>query len=220
MAIKLYLSTNPAPAGIVPSTHASWDVTTDLVRYSMQPTKQNTAMTTMQWTKSEASQTYYLIGQWISPPMAAGAVFVPSVSLLRSIARWAEDNLDANGFVQSHIKVVSQDGTTTRFAAGFNTDANEFNLTTLQSRVDTRSSAAADYTTVEGDRCVLEYGFRKNSAAARTISLSIGDDAVNDLAVGDTDTDADNPYFNLPDIDGSFLPETGAGQLMLTGCGR
>jgi hypothetical protein len=218
MATRFYLSTAPYTANS-PAFSGSWDSTANMVRRKMSATKDLTALANKSAAVGGVSGNFHGYVQFVSPPVDGAYNFAASTVTNSIVMRWAESDSLANCFMQTFFKIVSEDGTVQRDAAGFNTDATEIALTTLTARTFTATTSLMDYTTVAGDRLVIEVGFQKNSSTSYTITTNYGNDAANDLTISTSDTGADNPWFET-ELNLGFLSEGAIpNQLMMTGVG-
>ena len=132
--------------------------------------------------------------QYVSTRMAAGAIFSTVTTTLTSVLMMREhagtDNVDK---CILNVRIVSEDGTTDR-AVLFST-ANygpvlEFvnNATHRNKRCADGDLALAAYTTVEGDRIVVEIGYQTTGAdTSPQASTKYGEDAT-DCAENETNT--------------------------------
>lgn len=218
MATRFYLTTTPYTAN-TPVISTQWTSSANLVRRKMVPfTPSGTALANKSAAVAGASGDFHLYVQFVSPPLDGAYTFTASAVTNSIVMRWSESDALANCFMQSQVRIVSNDGTVLRDNAGFNTDGTEF-ATSLTARTFTGTSSLLDYTTVAGDRLVIEVGFQKNSTTSYTITTNYGDNAAADLTISTSDTGADNPYFECELNLGFQSEDTNTNQLMMTGCG-
>lgn len=133
--------------------------------------------------------------QYISAPMAAGIVFNSSTTWTM-VNQMSESSTSANAYQRYHVAIISEDGSTVRaeFSAGGEKDGTELS-TSLSSRVNINTGGIV-YTTVAGDRLVLELGVDKDGSGTYTITYRYGNTGANDLSSTEGDTDStDNPWF-------------------------
>lgn len=199
MATKIYLpSGGAAPSGITPSFDGGWTTTGSAVRYPCHIAKQSTSITTINVNDASNAQRDILVGQWISRLLTAGQT-ITGAQAISIQARCAEVNAASNMFLTWKVFVVN--GTTIqKTLIAKRADATEVN-TSLQNRTDSATSTAGNYTTVTGDRIVIEIGLSGDPTSSNdhNSSISIGDNAASDLASNDTTTNADNPNVILND---------------------
>ncbi len=115
-----------------------------------------------------------LFRQFISLPMAAGIVF-DSTTTYTMCCRHSESSTAANAFQLFGVAIVSNDGTAVRdkFDA-LEKDGTEF-ATSLTARSNLRSTGSGlNYTTVLGDRLVVELGWDQDASGSYSIATSLG----------------------------------------------
>lgn len=118
------------------------------------------------------------------------------------VARFQESGSGNNMNSAFGIRVIAGDGSTLRKEVlAVARESNEMSNTTLQSRNNTATSAATNYTTQEGDFLVIEIGGGGDpgGSSPHTFDISLGDNAASDLDASDVDTGADNPWAQLND---------------------
>ena len=175
----------------------------------MDTSKIASAMTTIS-IEGDADETDLdlVLVRYVSKELTASQTVTGSQSYRLQI-RAAEDVATANLFVAISLQVVASDASTVRknmidgsTPAAPVRDGTEV-VTTLTNRALTGTTAATNYTTVAGDRFVLNLGLAGDpttgSGQGHDGDLRIGDAAATDLASDDTDTDDDNPWFQLTD---------------------
>lgn len=140
--------------------------------------------------------------QFVSDPMMAGRVFSNGDAI--SVAmQGLEAHANNNLFLQMYVAVVSQDGNTVRRVLRSKvSDGTEW-ATTLESRVHATTQDGASYTTVAGDRLVVELSAQGSTGAGggtqgHNGSMRFGGNG----AGGDITTDAQtgttlNPWFEV-----------------------
>lgn len=95
--------------------------------------------------------------QFVSDPMAAGKTFL-SDDTIKMAMQALEPQANNNLFLQLYISIVSEDGGTVRrvLRSKVNDDIEINSPTTIQNRFFSTVQSGADYTTVSGDRLVVE----------------------------------------------------------------
>lgn len=151
-----------------------------------------------------AADSTSLACQFVSEPMAAGIAFV-TTDTIKCYIRVRESGTNANINRQPIcFKVVSQDGLTIRAtvkALGhYGPNTVEWNFTFRNKTFADGDTLDANYTTVAGDRLVLEVGGQIDATVGGTNVggyFSIGSSAGSDLGENETDTVANNPWFEI-----------------------
>ncbi len=134
-----------------------------------------------------------LFRQFITPPLAAGIAFT-AASTFNMVFRSSESSTSANAYQLFHVSIVSEDGLTIRAQFSSNEkDGTEFS-TVLTARANLNTGGLGTYTTVAGDRLVLELGWDQDASGSYSVSMSIGNTST-DLS-GDGDTGVQNPYLD------------------------
>jgi len=221
VAIRFYLSSfDGVPDGITP-VFAGWTRTTEGVRRRMMPSpKDNSALATKTiWAGGAAAvDESALAVQFISDRLAAGHVFTTSDTFkcyIRCAESATNDNINRQPIC---VKVVSEDGLTIRATlfglahAGPNTT--EWIVTTLTNKaLADGDTFTAGYTTVEGDRLVVEVGGQVSAAGGTSVtgSMSFGTAPSADIAENETGTAADKSWFSLPTLTLTFAPPSPSG---------
>jgi hypothetical protein len=197
-ATRFYLPSTGAAAVSPAFTHqATWDAVDNVDRLRCVTTKISSSMTS----KTEGKATTVdrqLVRQYVSDPINAQTISAGTVKgTVRVLESAANDNLDN---ISVKIVVVSRDGSTltgTILNLGEYVGVNEFATSLTNRRVadgDTTTSVTAN----QGDRIVIELGFR-NSATGTSVSgdMNFGDNSATDLGDNETGTAADNPFVEL-----------------------
>ena len=131
-----------------------------------------------------------LFRQFISPEMSPGIVF-DGTTTYNLVMRHSESSTSANAFQQWALSIVDDTGATSYFSALTVKDSTEFG-TSLAARSNTQTGGIT-YTTVTGDRLVLEVGWDQDGSGSYTITNSLGNTST-DLS-GEGDTGVQNPWF-------------------------
>jgi hypothetical protein len=192
MATRFYFPVSDA-AAITPAVHSNWGYTSEALVRKLNSVKGSSAITTGSqigaWTPGQQA----LDRQYISDGMAAGIVFTNAVTsftmqlMVREYA--AADNVDR---IVLAIRVLSNDGSTVRVVLrNSSSSAGEFinNATHRNKSFNTAgaSTVSASYTTVAGDRLVIEIGYLDASGSSPEASAKWGENAT-DLPANETQT--------------------------------
>jgi len=207
MATRFYLSsTATVPTSLAPS-YAAWTRTSEGTRRAMQTTKDSSAMTSRTGfaNTSPAANASALIVQYSSAPLAAGTVFTASTHTISGVIRAMESAANNNvNRMPICLKVVSVDGATTRatlLALGHQGPNTTEWATSLSSKTLANAIAlTGSYTTVIGDRLVIEIGGQVDATGGTSVtaSLSTGSASATDLAANTEGvTTANNPWIEL-----------------------
>lgn len=142
-----------------------------------------------------------VIGQFISEPLAAQTIS----GTVKGQIRAQENALSANLRSQCIIRVVQSDNTTIRgtlYAGDLTTltgnPTPEWATTATNRPLPFGGSVALSSLAIQnGDRLVIEVGYRKHAAASTTGTLYFGDNSATDLAEDTTTTTANNPWIEF-----------------------
>lgn len=204
MATRFYFSSVAVPVN--QPGFAAWTRTTEGVRRRMYTAKDGSAMTSFTaWANTgPAANGSALFLQFHSNPLAVGTVLATTDTVkcyARCLESGANDNINRQPIC---LKVYN--GTTlnsTPIALGhIGPNTTEWN-TSLRSKTfadgDTLAGLGGDYTSVVGDYLVLEIGGQVDATGGTTCTgtISIGCDSATDLGENETDTAANNPWFEI-----------------------
>lgn len=197
---RLYLPKSALSSAISPTPDAAWEDTSILVRSKCSTTKLGDAISNVIFSDSDDTDKDILYQQWISAPLTAGQTITGSQTIT-ACCRVREDLGTNNLFFTLGIRVLASDGSTVRKTVLAVTRDDVEAPTTIASRYYSGTSAATDYTTVSGDRLVIEFGMGGDPDAASTHDsrMSFGDSGASDLDASDGDTGTDNPWVELSD---------------------
>lgn len=204
MATRFYLDGVADTVPISPTPDAAWENTSMLTRVLTTTTKSGETIATVSFADANATNQDILFRQYISSPLVAGQTITGGQALkaqcrVSEAGATAVNNLfftvgmrvlAANGTtVQKTVLVVTRDGVEAEFAS------------VLENRQFTATSVAGNYTTVAGDRLVIEIGMGgdPNAGSDHDSDMSLGSSSGADLAEDDTTTTANNPWFELTD---------------------
>jgi hypothetical protein len=165
-----------------------------------------------------------LLGQFVSDPMVSGIAFT-SADVIKFAVQCLEANAGNNGALQCWAGVYSEDGTTLRRELRAKISEGTEMATTLTNRFLSTTQGGATYTTVAGDRLVVEFsavGTPVASGGVQGHNASIrlgGDGAGGDAPENDTDTGTTiNGWIEfVPTI--TFLATAVSGRRSLLGVG-
>lgn len=144
-----------------------------------------------------------LLGQFVSEPMDAGITFT-SGNVIKFATQWLESNAGNNLQAQLFASIVSEDGGTVRRTLRTKVLEGIELATALTNRFLSTTQDGANYTTVAGDRLVVEFSASGTPTGAggvqghnATLRLG-GDGAGGDLAENDTETGTTfNPWIEF-----------------------
>ena len=199
MATRFYLPGTAAATPISPTPDAAWEDTSILARAMTSTATIADPMATVAFDDADVSDRDILFRQWISEPLTAGQTITGSQAI-KAQARGIEVDSLNNLFLAVGIRILN--GTTVqKTVLPVTRDNTELAQIQLTNRRFTATSAVTNYTTVEGDRFVIEVGVGGDPDIGRSHDSSIrfGDAAASDLAENDTSTTDDNPWIELTD---------------------
>lgn len=192
MATRLYLPNGAAyDPGFTITPDAGWNQTAGTVLREMRKTAQTNAFTD-DAQASAAAGNKRLCRQYISPEMAAGNAFTTGTSFTMQVLG-LESAINDNIVNRVRcVKVVSADGQTVRatlIALSNAASVVEWN-TTLRNLTFLNGLASVGYTTVSGDRILVEVGYQDSAGASISGTLRWGADVsgTGDLGLNETDT--------------------------------
>lgn len=206
MATRFYFSPTVIPSAGVTPAFAAWTRTTEGVRRVMKTAKPGDAMTNLTaWANtSPAANASALFVQFTSDPLPAGIAFATTDTIkcyIRAQESATNDNVNRQPIC---LKVVSYDGGTIRStlkALGhIGPNTTEWINGTLTSKTWADGDTLdANYTTVDGDRLVLEIGGQVDATGGTSVTgtISIGSNSATDIAENETVTAANNPWFEI-----------------------
>lgn len=212
MATRFYLHSSPTTLG-APIFNAGWLSTTSARRFFMSTVRKNSSffVNATSSTSSTAVQDSLSV-QFISDPIKAQTIS----GTVKGVVRTNEDSATTDARAQLAIYVWDRSltvlrGTLLTFSAA--ALASEFTVTPIGTN---RKFPLAWVTPVamtsviaqEGDRVVIEVGWRKHAAVAvRSCDFEFGDNSASDLAEDETSTAQNNPWFEISDTL-TFLSDT------------
>src|SRR3972149_2607382 len=207
MATRFYFSAVPAEAGLTPAFSA-WTRTTEGTRRMMRVNIDGSGITTTAFggNVSRAADETILDRQFISAPMVAGILFDAAVTVkgqVKCLESAVNDNINRQPIV---IKIVNRAGTivqaTPLALAHYGPATTEWNppATGSSNRILADEDAlTGSYTTVAGDRLVLEIGGQVSAAGGTSVTGQqvMQANSAGDLPEDELSTDALNPWFEF-----------------------
>ena len=192
MATRFYLKSTGA-AAVSPTYGAGWANTTLAARLAMQTTTITSADTGVFCASQAApSNEDWLVRQYVSGQYGAQTTTGTIKGQIRIFAD------DTSAYTVFSAYVVSSDGTTVRGTLLAETvSANASPATgTPTNRFTPASVAVSSVAMLNGDRIVVEVGFRLNGTTIQA-GLQIGDPSGTDLPENETTTAVNNPWVEL-----------------------
>ena len=172
---RLYLAAAEAADISTPAFEAAWEDTNEAVRHKLRHVKDATDVmadgSSIVWVAGEDA----LDRQYISPPMVAGIVFDTSVTVLGQIRvreSAVNDNVDQ---LKAGIRIFSEDGNTVRATLlavlRHGSQTTEFATagTGTNRAIFDGDALTGSYTTVAGDRLVIEHGYTDTSGTSISV---------------------------------------------------
>lgn len=181
---RLYL--NNTDAAITTAPHTSWEQTAGAITGKALGTARTGANTSVTIAETSTSNVFdSMQGQWISPPFTSSGTFTGPWQ-----AVWASsETADAADFtLSSYLRIVSNDGTVVRGLPSIvGTTLPGGEITTVLSGRKISVDLVTPVAVQQGDRLVLELGFRSNNTVNTSYSSTIRyGGTVGDLEAGDT----------------------------------
>lgn len=219
MATRFYLSST-ATHSLTPGFDGGWTRTADADRRVMSTTKDSSA---------ETSKTFFANGtaaanasacnrQYLSAPLAIGTAFVTSDTMkcyIRCQESAANDNLNRAPVA---VKVLASDGTTIRATlkslGAYGPNTTEWGTSLASKAVLDGDALAANYTTVAGDRLLIELGGQVDATGGTSVTgtQSFGANNASDIAESEGVTTVLNAWFEVSRtfvFDSPVFPGTG-----------
>lgn len=192
MATRLYFTLTQA-AAISPAFDSGWDYVSEALRRKLADTKGSSSITVGNQIGPWASGQQALDRQYISTRMNAGVIFNnPATTVKGQIMVREYATTDNVASIWYTIKIISEDGNTVRITVRpFEQKAvTEFisNVTHRNAPIMSAGiSSIASYTTVLGDRILIEIGYSDSSGTTPEASAKWGENAT-DLPENETQT--------------------------------
>lgn len=190
MVTRLYLS-NTEASEVAPSFAGGWGETTGAASKSMNTALTTDALTTVAFTTTTPG-TSRLHRQFVSPPMDAGNAFVTTDTFtvqVQGLESAANDNVINR---MRNLRVVSKDGVTvqaTLRGLGAALSVVEWNASLRNLTFAGAVVFTSNYTTVPGDRLVMELGHNDSAGLSISASLRWGRDSAGTGDLGTNETD-------------------------------
>ena len=174
---------------------ADWNDASEIERRQMVSVKGASAITTGQTVDILEDQANYqdLDRQYVSRPMKPGVVFVSGVTTVKSVIMMQEvtGTDDVTQCILA-VRVIAADGTTvqaTLLAVGNYGVTAEFNNGTFRNkRCADGDTLTSNYTTVFGDRLVVEIGYQTDGAETTPQAIANWGENATDCAENETNT--------------------------------
>lgn len=157
MATRFRLTADTTAPAVSPALQSYSHNAPTTVRRKL-PTTDTSALTTTAYTPDAADHLASgdaLHGQLVSEPMAAGIQFT-NADVIKYAAQWLEANAGNNLQAQLFVSIVSEDGGTVRRTLRTKVLEGLEMGTALTNRFHSTTQDGATYTTVDGDRLVVE----------------------------------------------------------------
>jgi plastocyanin len=195
---RLYFSASQTPS--VSPSFGSWGYTTEAGRYALLSSKAVSGESLVTGTRIGPSNSgiTQLDRQYVSEPMSVGLVFTSGSTSVKAQLQCREFNNGDNTRSGLSIRIVSNDGTTTRAIllapANYGLTSGEFvNGATLRNAAYANGdTVTSSYTTVEGDRLVVEIGYTDNAGSSVEGQCRYGAPSGTDLPENETTTTTNN----------------------------
>ncbi len=198
MATRFYLPSTGA-AAISPAYSASWEDVTIAARLAAVTTRIASAMSTVVFDDADAADKDVLFRQYVGAALTPGQTITGGQALKFQI-RGLEADASNQMFTALGVRVINDDLSVKKTVLAVTRDNVEVDAATLTNRQFTATSVAGNYTTVAGDRLVIEVGTGGDPILfGHDSSLRIGDASGTDLAEDDTTTTDNNPWVELTD---------------------
>ena len=204
MGTRFYLRYTEAPA-VSPTFDTgapffAWSSSVGAVRCTAKPTKLSGDNPQTIGPTGITNNTQTLFTQGVSDVLPTGTVFSTSTTV-KAYIQCSEGDINDNGFASLRMKVVSEDGATTRQQIYAQTaSATEAPTTLANVAITTGRAMDLAYTTVAGDRLVIEIGGAIQAGASPVMSLRFGS-AGGDLPEGASTDTSLVPWVEFPNLD-------------------
>lgn len=197
--MRIYVPGIAQATAISPANSASWEDATILYRAIASTIKLGDALQTIAFTDSNAADRDVLFFQLVSAPLAIGQT-VTGAQAIKAQCRVIETATGNNMFLAFGIRIINV-STVQKTVLDVTRDAVEADAVTLTNRQFTATSAATNYTTVNGDRIVIEGGMGGDPGGGQqhSCSMRLGSSAALDLTEDDVSVLDSNPWIELTD---------------------
>lgn len=183
------------PAEVSPTVSASWTEVDGQLRRHLAPGPTTTDTIAAGVSHSWAAGELQLSRQYVGPPMRGGILISTFSGVIKAVEGDATDNVIG----QIGIRVVSEDGVTEQavllavapFVGSLEIAA------TAATRIIGSVGALTSYTTVNGDRLVVELGLADASGTTPAGQFTYGSSAASDYALTNGLTTSINPWIEF-----------------------
>lgn len=209
MVTRFYLPASASSTPITPTPDAGWEDTSIVARAMTSTATIGDAMATVSFTDNDATNKDVCFRQYVSLELEAGQT-INQAQTVKLVCRAKERDASCNLFTALGIRVINGVTVNKTVLAVFR-DSTEANATTLTNRALSTNSAVGNYTTVAGDRLVIEIGMGgdPNAGSDHDSDMRLGDSAASDLAEDDTTTTDNRPWVQLNDTLAFVFSATG-----------
>ncbi|HSB84342.1 MAG TPA: fibronectin type III domain-containing protein, partial [Nitrosarchaeum sp.] len=193
---RLYFSASQTPS--VSPSFGSWGYTTEAGRYALLSSKAVSGESLVTGTRIGPSNSgiTQLDRQYVSEPMSVGLVFTSGSTSVKAQLQCREFQNGDNTQSGLSIRIVSNDGTTTRAIllapANYGLTSGEFGTTLRNAAYANGDTVTSSYTTVGGDRLVVEIGYTDNTGSSVEGQCRYGAPSGTDLPEDETTTTTNN----------------------------
>lgn len=191
---RLYITSTAFTDGS-PTPVAGWENTASGIYVQSGLTKASSAMTTKQVTLGGSANDDYWFLTAVTAPLASGSLFTTG-DVIKAQIRANEANANMDAKVDCGVRIFNQAMDTVRATLRTIFQSGSEPTTTYRN-ITLSTTSSSTYTTVTGDRVVMEFGGRKVTNIG-AFQLSYGDDSATDLGENETDTSAFNPWLEFP----------------------
>lgn len=201
MATRLYLPNSAQSTPITPAVDADWEDSSGLVRSLTSTTPGGDAMATQSFVDNNQANRDICFHQFVSGELVAGQT-VTGAQALKLQALCTERATTNNMFLTMGIRIIAADGSTVqKTVLPVSRDDQGIDATALTNRQYTATSAVTNYTTVAGDRIVIEIGTGgdPNPGSDHDSDIRFGDAAASDLPEDNSTTTDLRPWVEFTD---------------------
>jgi len=178
MATRLYLPISGTPPLASLAVNSNWELSNNLVRLPCFTTKQNTALTSYQYTWPAALTQQWVWRQWQTERLTTGYSWTTSDTVSMVIGKCYETTTAGDTHLAYVIRVVSDDGSVIRGVIGlYHATSTEFPLVaSAATRIHAaRVTGATTFSSQAGDRIIIEIGLHGVTPGLQSIQMRFGD---------------------------------------------
>lgn len=205
MATKLFLRKTAETVPISPAADSAWEDSSSMFRAYCRTTSGADTIANVTLTETSSTDKDCCVAQYIAP-LKAGQT-ITGAQAVQFVAQFQESTSGNNMNSTFGIRIIASDGSTVRKTVlAVTREANEVvaSPTATTNRNNTATSAAGNYTTVDGDFLVIEIGAGGDptSTNPHTYIIRLGDSSATFLTANDTGTSAtdnNSPWVQLND---------------------